>query len=164
MQNKAEPEQRNQPEEGQRVRFEESGNKNEAAGSRNSPKNNFQKLVYAHRQNQPEFQETEQRSKLIQKSRPDPVTGYSQIKNFFSQLKTRVVDHGPRVVESSLNSTTTLQEKDWRTIIKKESREDISHSILYNSLRRGVPQELRPQIWAFLINIEKMQAQYVDLV
>lgn len=107
------------------------------------------------------FTETQNRAKLVQKSRPNPVRGHNQIKDFFSELKAKVVDHGPKVVESNLNSATTLQEKDWRMIIIRESRDNVSHSILYNSLRRGIPHELRPQIWAFLIDVEKMQAQYV---
>ena len=80
-------------------------------------------------------------------------------------MKQSPVQRGPKVVESKQNINTLLKEKEWRYLIEKESKDNISYSILYNSLRLGLDKQglghLRPQIWGFLINIDKMAQQYV---
>ena len=87
-----------------------------------------------------------------------------EIKAFFKQLKNNQVERGPKVVESRNINQMKLMADEWNSILKQEKKENISHSILYTSLRLGVPLNLRPKIWAFLINAEEMRKTYVKAV
>lgn len=99
-------------------------------------------------------------------ARPKPIEDPLLLKDFFEQLKQSPVQRGPKVIESKSNSNTLLKEKEWKHIIEKENKSNISHSILYNSLRLGLDKQgltnMRPQIWGFLIDISKMSQQYVS--
>lgn len=63
------------------------------------------------------------------------------------------IEKGPIVVENNLNRFTTYSFSDWKEILKYEKKENLSNSILINSLRQGIPFELRPRIWAFLSDL-----------
>lgn len=71
----------------------------------------------------------------------------NKVKNMYRSSR------GPIVVENNLNRFTTYTFNDWKEIIKYEKRENLSNSILVNSLRQGIPFELRPRIWAFLTDL-----------
>lgn len=54
------------------------------------------------------------------------------------------------LIVKEIKSTNVYSELEWIQILKFEKKENISHSILLNSLRSSIPKELRPRIWAFL--------------
>ena len=94
--------------------------------------------------------------------RPEPLTNPVQIKDFFKQLKNTQIERGPKIIESKpKNDCTSLDYEQWMKVLKEEHKHHLSYSILYNSLRVGVPTDLRPRIWAFLINAEKLAENYV---
>ena len=85
-----------------------------------------------------------------------------EIRSFFEHMRNCQVERGPRIVESQIkNANTMIKDDQWTSILEQEKKENISYSILYNSLRTGVPRQLRPRIWAFLINADKMSELYV---
>lgn len=96
-----------------------------------------------------------------------PVEDPLLFKNFFDPLKQSSVQRGPKVIESKSNSNTLLKEKEWKYLIAKEHKSNVSYSTLYNSLRFGLEKQglatLRPRIWGFIIDIGKMSQQYVGL-
>jgi len=59
----------------------------------------------------------------------------------------------PDIVESDLSRKTRITEDEWIDVLNYEKKENLSHSILLNSLRTGIPLELRPRIWGFLADI-----------
>lgn len=69
---------------------------------------------------------------------------------------------GPKIIESKLSRMTVFSFNDWKEILKYEKRENVSHSILLNSLRKGIPNELRPRIWAFLCDLRDIIDDYVS--
>jgi hypothetical protein len=91
----------------------------------------------------------------------NPIRNPNQIKDFLKGIGGNQNQRTAKILESPLNKNISLSEEEWNKIVKNESRENLSHSILLNSLRMGIPKKLRPKIWAFLINQEKYLIDFV---
>ena len=76
-------------------------------------------------------------------ARPNPVKDPAEIKSFFKGFRGGIVERGPKVVESEqANQGTTLKSVQWKHILLHEDKDHISHSTLYNSLRRGLETQV----------------------
>jgi len=49
---------------------------------------------------------------------------------------------------------------DWLKVLKNNDIENTPNLQMENSLRNGIPESLRPQIWAFLANTQKLKSNY----
>lgn len=79
-------------------------------------------------------------------ARPNPVKDPAEIKSFFKGFRGGIVERGPRVIESAAaNQATTLKYDHWRQILGSEEKGNVSHSIIYNSLRQGLDKQLLPK-------------------
>lgn len=89
-------------------------------------------------------------------ARPNPVKDPAEIKTFFKGFRGGIVERGPKVIESAVaNQGTTLKYDQWKQILALEEKNNVSHSILYNSLRQGLEKQLLPK--------EKSQQQDLQL-
>lgn len=68
----------------------------------------------------------------------------------------------PKVVESRLGASIEFSSQEWKNILKYERKENLSYSILLNTLRKGIKPSLRPRIWAFLAELEDTKQQHVN--
>jgi hypothetical protein len=91
----------------------------------------------------------------------NPIRNPNQIKDFLKGIGGNQNQRTAKILESPLNKNISLSEEEWIKIVKNESRENLSHSILLNSLRMGIPKKIRPRIWAFIINAEKYKVEFV---
>lgn len=81
---------------------------------------------------------------------------------------------GQRVVDSTDNSTIedgiefpeenfkgkAYTDEQWRKVLRNNDLENTSVTELLHSLRSGIPDELRPQIWEFLTQSESLRKEY----
>ena len=105
--------------------------------------------------------------KMRKKREPEKVENLDKDEEDRKELLNDIGDErgtrGPKIVESDLNKYTTFSFSDWKEILKYEKKQNVSHSTLLNSLRKGIPNELRPRIWAFLSEIKDLMDEFVSL-